>query len=554
MMASVLTLTSVRAIVGACIVTGARSSDEEFCMLQTPQLRGGEDHIGSDNSAESCTPLVNHGTFSTMEIAVGTPIPGTPAQTFQVVADTGSDSIIVQSCVCQQMQNCNRGDHCFLGTDHSSSFHVHQSSAGVPGAIITFGSGPIQVAVSSDVVCIGQGVGRVCHEMVDSLLLMVDLDLDFDGPFEGILGLGLPSAEREVASPSGLEGMVQQIIGASGGHTSVLAEGRSLQAHNVSRAHTAASGDSPLREPAGDLALFGAAAEKGLVSRHRGATGATISAQDRVYDDTSFMEQAGVGRFSMCFNDDLTNGALRLNPTPAATLDNVGHDHWALDFRGVSVGDSAVGFCQHTTSRGQATPCAAVPDSGTTAIMGPQEHIDALFESLCEGWGRCSTRALQRGESKSEAFVNTLHDCNSWLGQHAQGLLEVPSLSFHVRDADEERVLEIPPWAYVVARTEGWGHQVCEAQLNAIDYTTTQNGPVWIFGTPFFYAYKIGFDLETAGISFTSTADSPCGTCDSSGSLFSGSASVSSAEKRRRQPRRVSRPNRGTSIDTGKPL
>ena len=32
--------------------------------------------------------------------------------------------------------------------------------------------------------------------------------------------------------------------------------------------------------------------------------------------------------------------------------------------------------------------------------------------------------------------------------------------------------------------------------MQGMDYQTTENGPVWIFGSPLFYEYVVGFDQE----------------------------------------------------------
>jgi hypothetical protein len=45
-------------------------------------------------------PLKNHGSYSAVEIGIGT-----PRQSFDLVADTGSSNVIVTHCACQQT-NC----------------------------------------------------------------------------------------------------------------------------------------------------------------------------------------------------------------------------------------------------------------------------------------------------------------------------------------------------------------------------------------------------------------------------------------------------------------
>merc|ERR1719235_2855244 len=106
----------------------------------------------------------------------------------------------------------------------------------------------------------------------------------------------------------------------------------------------------------------------------------------------SLLEQAGISRFSMCFNDG-SSGVLNLNiPEMSDSLSSVGKFHWGLDFRGITIGNSSehLGFCSTgEMAEGQETPCGAIPDSGTTVIMAPKEHVAILLDSLCDQWPRC---------------------------------------------------------------------------------------------------------------------------------------------------------------------
>jgi len=139
--------------------------------------------------AKACAALKNMGSHSTVRIQVGTPVKGTDAQVFDVVADTGSDSVIIPSCSCVANWRCSPDDKCFTGSNRSSTFKMFMKNDSVQSVRITFGSGPIDAVLASDVV----KVGKVKAFMKDSVLLMVDKQLDISGPFEGILGLGLPS-------------------------------------------------------------------------------------------------------------------------------------------------------------------------------------------------------------------------------------------------------------------------------------------------------------------------------------------------------------------------
>jgi len=152
--------------------------------------------------------------------------------------------------------------------------------------------------------------------MRESLLLMMDRDLDLSGPFEGILGLGLPDSN----------------FGAMGEGVAIVQ-------------------GSP-RKPDTEESL-----KKDL---------------------KGFMQQAQVSRFSICFTDEA--GTLRLGgPKPKLQLGSIGQIHWGLDFSGVSVGNmkAPIKFCsRHSMRASQQTPCGAIPDSGTTLMLAPAEHLD----------------------------------------------------------------------------------------------------------------------------------------------------------------------------------
>merc|ERR1719329_1183099 len=101
-------------------------------------------------------------------------------------------------------------------------------------------------------------------------------------------------------------------------YDAALVADKALQTSNSSQAQKQALGDASVRKKDRDLKLVETGHKAGLVSRHRISGGSKNAAKDEVYDNTGFLESAGVSRFSMCFNDDGTDGALRLNPPAAA--------------------------------------------------------------------------------------------------------------------------------------------------------------------------------------------------------------------------------------------
>mmetsp|Transcript_133052 Transcript_133052/g.332090 ORF Transcript_133052/g.332090 Transcript_133052/m.332090 type:complete len:529 (-) Transcript_133052:58-1644(-) len=494
-------------------------------------------HLGEGREFKpTCSSLANKQTHFTVRIGVGT-----PPQFFDVVADTGSDSVIVNSCLCAQTGHCSPKDRCFQGEDQSSTFSLAeefdaQSNATyLESIVITFGSGQVQAVIASDVV----QVGKASAQMTEGLLLMVNKALNFDGPFEGILGLGIPKRQPKT--------MLYQ-------------------------------------------------------SQQDAQAGA-----HEFYDPKGFLEEAGVPRFSMCFNYN-QDGVLRLGgPEPKLTLGSVGKAHWGLDFRGISVVASesvamlstpadpptaaveAVevrsGFCSEASKKpGQVTACGVIPDSGSTLMMGPKEHLIELFGLICDAWPTCQREAQkQSNEPKHKVFQTLLMRCTEWL---PGGLDELPTLKFHVAGSDgKEEILEMPSNGYIdeiieeevqyvranlmgvfpveLVQPTGKFLTVCTPAFGTMDYNTQLNGPVWILGTPLFYEYQVGYELNSQppGLSF-STAE--CGACED-GEIKAAPNKTAFLTKERsilggrhsrgqRLPRRISGPPRIPKFDTAVPL
>merc|ERR1712110_1306355 len=69
--------------------------------------------------------------------------------------------------------------------------------------------------------------------------------------------------------------------------------------------------------------------------------------------------------------------------------------------------------------------------------------------------------------------------------------------------------------------------EVCMLAMSPMEYHTQKNGPVWILGTPFFYAFNVAYDLEAEkpAIQFTSVKESPCNPCGGPSLVDSGLSS-----------------------------
>merc|ERR1719382_591555 len=89
----------------------------------------------------------------------------------------------------------------------------------------------------------------------------------------------------------------------------------------------------------------------------------------------------------------------------------------------------------------------------------------------------------------------------------------------------------------------------CMLGFSSMEYNTKLNGPVWIFGTAFFYQYQVAYDLSPhkPSIAFTSVEDSPCDPCGGP-SLVEGSAHSQRAVASAALPRKVQGPWRVPSF------
>lgn len=386
---------------------------------------------------------------------------------------------------------------------------------------ITFGSGTILSMVATDLVTLG----NITVNMSKSLLLMTDdSQLMIEGPFEGILGLGIPGSKI-------MEGKLREsLLVTRDGQNTVMEEQREILAQVSGK-----------RRPS----LFA-----GLVKR--------------IFDEHSYLEQAGAQRFSLCFNDGHGGGALRVEPqTPTKPLSAVGKEHWSLGLSSVQVDDLALNFCNPEQMRnGQKTPCAFIPDSGTTMIMGPEPQIMAIYAGLCSRWPRC--RALLQSEQthhKAFVFTELLKNCSQWLHQSANGLYELPEIHFEVTGANNAtHDIKLSAWAYVFEGFEqnrkhkdGHWEKICRPAFIPLDYVTPDFGDVWIMGTPLFYEFEVVYDLQSVPptMGFNRFKDSTgCAACDEQPSLISAVNNVRNGH----QPRKIWGRPRVPSIDVRRPL
>mmetsp|Transcript_59827 Transcript_59827/g.142501 ORF Transcript_59827/g.142501 Transcript_59827/m.142501 type:complete len:533 (-) Transcript_59827:27-1625(-) len=468
---------------------GPAVADGDVCLLQVQHPRRRVIDL-QEVQEESCAPLLNRYTHFEVEVSVGT-----PPQTFEVVADTGSNALIVPSCLCGKLPgtSCESQTKCFTGTNKSSTFEVDDPILLVEE---TFGSGKIQAAIAKDMVKVA-GV----EVKMEVLLMSNRAELNFAGEFQGILGLGLPM----------LEDVLPQFPDAT-----LLQQASQVRRALLRRRGfpwewpswmTTQNYSSETPEPPVEAEIPEAVRQK----------------------DEIFLEEAGVDRFSLCFRDEGLSGALRLNIPPfKATLAQVGTFHWGLDFRGLSVGARNGGpttpiFCTTADMKlGMESPCAVIPDSGTTLLTGPKQQVLELEAALCNAWPRClnllenlpDSPIIERADNTTvhaATFQALLLNCSYWLTS-TEGIYELPSLFFEVQAADGEAShFELTAWAYVT-ESKLDNQRICTPTFGSLDedYITALNGPIWIVGTPLFYEYAVGFDIKERGISLQPGSCEPC--------------------------------------------
>jgi len=269
----------------------------------------------------------------------------------------------------------------------------------------------------------------------------------------------------------------------------------------------------------------------------------------------SFMDKSPeVIHYTLCFNQWPHPGALRTsNQGLKNPMTNIGTVHWGLELQGMSVGDtdSPVVICDpKTVPNGQKTACGAIPDSGTTLMMGPADQIHSLYASLCDKWSRCQKIASEAKwtsvNDKAKAFHNLLSSCESWMTDK-HGIGEVPSVFIHVAGTEgQKQTVELSAWSFVVETTEDLfatvseklfgvdfvakqterikatnNKKVCSASFAPQDYSTPDNGPVWILGAPTFYANTVGYSVGGDKGGQISFMEDSCKPCDEKASLLS---------------------------------
>lgn len=126
---------------------------------------------------------------------------GTPAQTFEVVFDTGSSNLWLPSKKCT---NC--GSHPKYDSSSSSTYKANGKNFN-----ITYGSGPVKGFLSADSVGVGslEVTGQTFAEITDASGLGLAYSL---GKFDGICGMAWPSISVDHVPPVFTSMMKQSLV------------------------------------------------------------------------------------------------------------------------------------------------------------------------------------------------------------------------------------------------------------------------------------------------------------------------------------------------------
>ncbi|CAE7372754.1 Pga5 [Symbiodinium natans] len=460
--------------------------------------------------AESCAPLINRQSYSALRVGVGT-----PKQEFDLVADTGSSTVIVTHCECRAHACFGSSGKCFTGTNRSSTFRVPRDASGSPMAVtMAFGSGIIYGVVGSDLVTVGQESAM----MNSSVVFMYDHELATStSDFEGIFGLGLPYKQ-----PS-----------ASASHEQSWLVRAAIERFSMCFSNMQEDGMLRLNSPAqttrlGNLGKF-----------HWGLDFRGVSVGG---------EKADV---ILCGDGERKDKetACGLIPDSGTTLILAPSRHLLRLYAKLC---DMWPRCSKAFAQDNATKSSnghPEPETGST--------IGDWIRSTLEKWGipKISITnpfeldpASQLQLDKKERFESLLADCASWTTDAADLDREMPPIFWHVAGVEgTTQTFSLPASAYIVA-TGYKDHILCMPFFGEYDYETQLNGPIWIMGTPLFYEYEVHYDMSTepASMSFSKTS---CGSCGQDGKAAPSVSLLRRKNQRlRRHDAKVRMPHMNTSL------
>jgi len=479
----------------------------------------------------SCIPLRNQDVYFTATVQVGT-----PPQQFDLVADTGSTTFLLQSCACQVLGSCPLSyGACFLGTDASSTFGLATEWTQLNGEPVTwslvYGSGDIEAVAATDAVT----VGNVTVQMNSSLLLMVSQTLGLDGPFQGILGLGMniPQSKDDIyydppgfLTGAGIRRFSMCFNNVGDGNLQLNTEEQPNNMSVVGHYHwTLGMSGVYLEDSAGpELQISGCKAGGCSAILDSGTTFITGPQSSLIGIFASLCQ-----RWKRCAD---------LHSSVFAQLSVI-----RSGIHQEVVGASAVARPSDLTSR--------LADAF-------EQHVGDHRK-----WPGRRAKASQSAPELYEVFVILLQECNSWYSNETNLNDEMPSLSFHVRGAKgEEDVLRLRPTSYIGETTFDvwswskrhllgiipiWWLEPEAAYLCTpfFGHTGDENsGSDWILGVPVFYEYQVHHDMgsDPPSMAFSRANCSACKQSENAAdggsmALAEGSTGHTGLRMLRRRPR-----------------
>jgi hypothetical protein len=450
----------------------------------------------------ACAALKNHFTHFTVEVGVGS-----PPQFFDLIPDTGSSNVVVNSCVCRETGHCGPESRCFWGKN-STSFHFKANDDGeAPAVGLSYGSGDVLTVSSCDRVA----VGRMSAQMEGGLLLITNQALRIAGTFEGILGLGVPGTADAASREASQMGQEAPDLG----HGFLQTSGVST----FSMCYNDAGAPGVIR--------FGTQQQSDTLGNigtsHWGLGMQGISIGD------------GSGKpLSICSYDGMRPG----QTTPCGAIPDSG--------------TTVITGPEEALMEILTSACNQWPRCKKLSAFAPEPRF-AVFQSLlmeCEEW-------LHEGEGLDE--LPPLHFDLVGAGGSSKKVT-IPATSYILQQAQNKTkvVLEyIDTFPTKVQKSTDEQQRACFPAFDVMDYPTERNGPVWILGMPLFYEYQVGYDKnpEPPALSFSSQ---PCGACSADGAevaqLSRANPRRDSAKYRRHHPRQMWGPIRKLNVDRTQPL
>eukprot|EP00933_Yihiella_yeosuensis_P060455 TRINITY_DN63219_c0_g1_i1.p1 TRINITY_DN63219_c0_g1~~TRINITY_DN63219_c0_g1_i1.p1 ORF type:complete len:632 (-),score=131.19 TRINITY_DN63219_c0_g1_i1:97-1992(-) len=510
---------------------------------------------------ETCSVLKNKVAYSAVEVKVGT-----PPQKFDVVADTGSNNVILQSCVCQDTGSCQEAKgECFRGTGKSSTFYVQGKTEkhpmGPPEVMIKFGSGTVGAVVASDAV----GVGNLKPVMMkNSLLLMVTQALHMRHTIEGILGLGLPPAKNGPKLYSKLSHQPKGFLQAAGVSRFSMCFNRGADGVmdlNTKKQKDPIATNGDWHWSLGFHGISVGSKDNKPPMCHRSTMNKMLGERTPcsliVDSGTTLMTGPRSGIASL-FNE-LCARWPRCVKAKAAAKKKLEKMLKAIKKIKNAVSDASQKRAQVNSAETRLSESESESedvdseiedfvdrftnsyvsqtseDEFFSSIQRAHERPDELNEeSANETRPRSMAASLPPSVASFQGFVvfqALLQDCHSWMGKGNDVNKEVPPLYFNVGGNDgKRRVLEMKGNSYIstttrqvyeVSKKKLLGFipklvkkevKVCIPAFNVLNYHTKKAGDVWIFGGPAFYDWQVHYDgsAKPPTIAFS---NSPCGKC-----------------------------------------